>query len=1060
MNLSEPFIRKPVMTTLCAVSAAIFGLAAYFALPVSELPDVAYPVISVTTNYPGASPQIMANNVSTPLEIQMMQIEGLHLITSRNQEGVSSIVLQFVLGKDMGQAEAEVEAAIQRSMGELPADLPAPPSFQTTNPNTQPIVYITMATDTLTMGDLYDYANNMVAQRMMMLEGVSNAQVYGSARAVCIQMDANALSSRGLTVLDVANAVSQGNVFMPGGQIYGNYLQYVINPKGQLLRAEDYKDLIIRYQENAPVRVRDVANPVDGLQKQYLVIDFWTSWMQPRASSLVVAVTPAPGANDVTVARAVRDTLAGLQKSLPGSIEAYINYDHSVQIVESINDVKLTLLIAFALVVLVVFLFLGRVRETSIPIVALPLSLLMTFAIMLLLGYSLDNLSLMALTLAVGLLVDDAVVVLENTVRHLEEGKPPTVAALLGAKEISFTVLSMTLSLAAIFIPIVFMPGLIGRMFHEMAVTIVVAIVLSGIVAILVSPMVCARLLRKTDSENRYQRWFNKHFNAFKNHYERSLQWMMRRKGLALLIWLLSLAGTIWLFLVIPTGFLPVGDSGMIRGVFMAAEGTSPAQMQAYQKRLMELTKVEPGVDQVITVSGLQNNQLTPSVGLFIVLLKPEKQRAPIAEITQRINAKVRQQVPGVIPLLQPYPTLNIDTGATSNTQGAFAYQLTSTDPEMLYKTAAALMGRLQKTEGFIDVSSDMRMNTPVQELEILRDQAYSYGVTVQDIENTLALAFAQGMAGQIQTPLNVYWVILELLDKQRARLDYLNLLWVRNQQGDLVPLGSLVRPHVKTGPESISHINQITSVTIFYNLKPGYPAGTATDALQQAAREVLPPSVAGAPAGSSAIFIQTVKAMVALLLIAIFVMYIILGILYESYIHPITVLSTLPVASLGGLATLQLFGMPLDLYGFIGLFLLLGLIKKNGIMLVDFAIMRRREGLGVEAAALEAAIERVRPILMTTFAAIFGALPMALGFGADGASRQPMGLCIVGGLIVAQILTLFCTPVFYVYMEYFQERYLDKIAFFKRGETDIKEPGRPGPDLAVQEGVYLDGKR
>jgi HAE1 family hydrophobic/amphiphilic exporter-1 len=1042
MNLSEPFIRKPVMTTLCAISAAIFGIAAYFALPVSELPDVAYPVISVTTNYPGASPQIMATNISTPLEIQMMQIEGLHLITSRNQEGVSSIVLQFVLNKDMGRAEAEVEAAIQRAMGNLPDDLPAPPSFQTVNPNTQPIVYITMATDTLTMGDLYDYANNMVAQRMMMLEGVSMAQVYGSARAVNIQMDANALASRGLTVLDVANAVSTGNVFMPGGQIYGNYLQYIINPKGQLLRAEDYKDLIIRYQNGAPVRMKDVATPVDGLQKQYLVIDFWTSWMKPRASSLVVAVTPAPGANDVIVARAVRDTLESLQASIPASVEAYINYDHSVQIVESINDVKLTLLIAFALVVLVVFLFLGRVRETSIPIIALPLSLLLTFAVMLLLGYSLDNLSLMALTLAVGLLVDDAVVVLENTVRHLEEGKPATLAALLGAKEISFTVLSMTLSLGAIFIPIVFMPGLIGRMFHEMAVTIVVAIVFSGVVAIVVSPMVCARLLQKSDTENRYQRWFNRHFNAFKGHYKRSLEWMIQRKGLALLVWLLSLGGTIWLFIVIPKGFLPVGDSGMIRGVYLAAEGTSPAQMQAYQNQLTEISRAEPGVDQVITATGLQNNQLTTSMGLFIVLLKPESERAPIAEITQRIIEKVRQRVPGVIPLLQPYPTLNIDTGATSNTQGAYAYQLTSTEPELLYATAAKLVDRLSKTDGFVGVSSDMRMNTPFLEIEILRDQAYSYGVNVQDIEDTLALAFAQGLSGQIQTPLNVYWVIVELLDRQRSKLDNLNLLWVRNQQGDVVPLSSLVRAHVKTGPESISHINQITSVTIFYNLKPGFPAGTATDALQNAAKEIIPASVVGAPAGSSAQFIETVKAMIFLLIIAIFVMYIILGILYESYIHPITVLSTLPVASLGGLATLQLFGMPLDLYGFIGLFLLLVLIKKNGIMLVDFAIMRRREGLGVEAAALEAAVERVRPILMTTFAAIFGALPMAMGFGADGSSRQPMGLCIVGGLIVAQILTLFCTPVFYVYMEYFQERYLDKIAFFKRGDGELKDAG------------------
>ncbi len=1035
MNLSEPFIRKPVMTTLCAISVAIFGAVAYFSLPVSDLPDVAYPVISVTTSYPGASPQIMASNVSTPLEIQMMQIEGLNLITSKNQEGTSNIVLQFALNKDMGQAEAEVEAAIQRAMGNLPSALPAPPSFETTNPNTQPIVYITLATDTLTMGDLYDYANNMVAQRMMMLQGVSNATVYGSPRAVNIKMDANALSARGLTVLDVANAVKQANVFTPGGVLYGNSLQYIINPKGQLLEADDYNDIIIRYENGAPVRLRDVAKAEEGVQSQYMVIDFWTSWMPPKGAALVVAVTPAPGANDVQVAAAVRKTLDGLESSLPASIQSYVNYDRSIQIVESIDDVKLTILIAFGLVVMVVFIFLGRVRETVIPVIALPLALLGTFAIMLLLGYSLDNLSLMALTLAVGLLVDDAVVVLENTVRHLDQGKPPTMAALLGAKEISFTVLSMTLSLSAIFIPIIFMPGLIGRMFHEMAITIVVAIVLSGVVAIAISPMVCARLLRKSPGENRYQRKFNQGFNAFKNSYERLLKWTMERHLLAFILWVISLAGTIWLFIVVPKGFLPIGDSGMVRGVFMAAEGTSPAQMQDYQKRMMKIFEAIPGVDQSIVVTGLQNSNMTMSMGLVVLLLKPENARAPIAEITREAIEKVHAQVPGVVPLLQPYPTLEIDTGATSNMQGQYAYQMTSTNPDLLYQTAEKLMAELQKTEGFAQVSSDMRMNTPFEQLEILREQAYSYGVNAQEIENTLAAAFSQGQASQIQTPLNVYWVILELLDQQRAQLKDLNLLWVRNEQNKLVPMGSLVRAKTVTGPESISHINQITSVTIFYNLAPGYPASQATDALLKAAQQLIPPTVSGAPAGTSQQFIQTVQAMVVLLIIAIFVMYIILGILYESYIHPITVLSTLPVASLGGLATLQLFGMTLNLYGFIGLFLLLGLIKKNGIMLVDFAIQRRKEGLGIEAAAVEAAIERVRPILMTTFAAIFGALPMAFGFGADGSSRQPMGLCIVGGLIVAQVLTLFCTPVFYVYMEKFQEGYLDKIAFFKRGE-------------------------
>ncbi len=1039
MNLSEPFIRKPVMTTLCAVSAAIFGIAAYFALPVSDLPDVSYPVISVTTTYPGASPEIMANNVSTPLEIQMMQIEDLNLITSHNQEGTSNIVLQFGLDKDMGRAEAEVQAAIQRAMGNLPNDLPSPPSFQTTNPNTQPIVYITLGSDTMTRGDLYDYANNMVAQRMMMIEGVSNAQVYGSPRAVCIRMDANALSARGLTVLDVAGAVQSQNVFTPGGQIYGKNLQFIVNPKGQLLKADDYKDIIVRYVNNAPVRIRDVAKPVEGVQSQYLNIGFWSRQYSAYSATQVVAITPAPGANDVQVAEAVRATLKDLQSALPASITSWINYDRSVQIVESINDVKLTILIAFALVVLVVFLFLGRVRETVVPTIALPLAMLMTFAVMYVLGFSLDNLSLMALTLAVGLLVDDAVVVLENTVRHLDAGKPPAAAALLGAKEISFTVLSMTLSLGAIFIPIVFMPGLIGRMFHEMAVTIVAAIVLSGVVAIVVSPMVCARLLKKVEKENAYQRWFNRCFDGFKRRYRNALEWVMKRHALAFFVWLISLAGTIWLFVVIPKGFMPVGDSGMIRGVYLAAEGSSPAQMEAYQNQLMQLFEADEAVNQAITVTGLQNSQMTTSMGLVVLLLKPESERAPIDEVSARLTKIVREKVPGVVPLIQPYPTLNIDTGATSNTQGAYAYQLTSTSSDLLYQTAEKLLAAMRASPVFSGVSSDMRMNTPVQELEILRDQASSYGVTAETIENTLAAAFAQGMNGQIQTPLNVYWVILELVDHQRSKLKDVNLLWVRNSAGDLVPMGSLVRSTVKTGPESISHINQITSVTIYYNLAPGAAAGTASEELSRLAARVIPQAVTGAPAGASSQFIQTVRSMVVLLIVAIFVMYVILGILYESYIHPITVLSTLPVASLGGLATLQFFGMTLDLYGFIGIFLLLGLIKKNGIMLVDFAIMRRKEGLGIEAAAVEAAIERVRPILMTTFAAVFGAVPMAVGFGADGSSRQPMGLCIVGGLIVAQVLTLFCTPVFYVYMERFQEGWLDKIPFFKRGEGELR---------------------
>jgi HAE1 family hydrophobic/amphiphilic exporter-1 len=978
----------------------------------------------------------MANNVSTPLELQMMQIQGLTLVTSQNMTGTSTVVLQFALDKPMESAATDVQAAIQRSMGNLPAALPAPPSFQLTNPNDQPIVYIGVTSETLPLGDVYDYANNIIAQRMSMIGGVSQAEIFGSPRAVRIKADPNALAARGVTLGDLSTAVQNANVFQPGGLINGPRLAYTVNPNGQLFKAENYLDVIVRYEHGAPVRVRDVATSEEGQSLEYLRLRMWLKGQPEHPATNVVAITAGPGSNAVEVAKNVRATLDEVRTMLPKSITAELIHDRSQQIIGSIRDVKFTILLAFSLVVLVIFLFLGRLRETIVPGFALPVALFLTFALMSVAGFGLDNLSLMALTLAVGFLVDDAIVVLENTVRHLEMGETPLQAAISGAKEISFTVLSMTLSLSAVFIPLVFMPGLLGRMFHEFALTIVFAILMSGVVAITLSPMMCARLLKKRDpaAATFIERKINALFASLHRGYGRSLRWTLRHKWLALVVWLISLAGSIFFYHEVPKTLLPVGDSGTMLGPFIAREGTSPEQMQEYQAKIMQIIESNPNYEKCVSVTNFGG--LPSSMGLVWAALKPAGQRPPMAEAYEQLNGQIFEQVPGVLPLIRPQPTLQISTGATSNQQGEFAYTMTSADPDSLYAAAGKLLAKLQKEPGFLQVSSDMRLQVPYLDVEILRDQAYTYGVPAAEVEQVLMLGYSGNRVGQIMTPLNQYNVVVELQDDMRRYPHSLDRLRVRAASGGLAHLRSVANWQATTGPETINHINQITSVTVFFNLQPGFPVGTATDRLDALAAGTLPSGIRGSLAGEAQQFQQTISGMLVFLIVAIFAMYVILGILYESYIHPITVLSSLPTAGVGGLLMLWLFGMSLSLYGFIGLFLLIGLVKKNGIMVVDFAIQRLREGRELNDAIVEACEERLRPILMTTFAAVFGAIPIALGFGADGASRQPLGICIVGGLLISQVLTLYVTPVFYFYMEKFQSRVLDKIAFFQRGDA------------------------
>ena len=1053
MNLSEPFIRRPVMTAVLTVSVIVFGVLSYRILPVNDLPAVDYPVISVQANYPGASPDTVANNIATPLERQFMQINGLELVTSQSTQGHVSFTLQFALDKSIDAAATDVQTAISQATGSLPVDLPSPPTYSKTNPNDQPIMYIALTSDSVTAGRLYDYGSTQVGQRISILPGVSSVNVFGTKSAVRIKVDPSAMWARGISIDDLVAAVKNGTSYTGAGQFDGAAGTALLRPNGQLESAQAYGNLIVSSNNGAPVYLHDIAQAQDSVQNERVSMRFWARGYGVPTATVVVAVNRQAGANAVAVAKSIKNLLPLIGAELPGSVRITPIYDRSQTIVNSVADVQATLLIAFVLVVAVIFLFLGRATDTLIPAVSLPMSLLLTFMAMRLLGYSLDNLSLMALTLAIGFLVDDAIVFLENTVRLMEKGEPPLQATLNSAKEISFTILSMTISLAAVFFPLVFMSGLVGRIFREFAITIVVAIIASGLVSLTLTPLMCARLLQARGHGIK-QNWMEQVVGRIEKRvlgvYGASLWWFLRHRWISAVTWVICLAGTVLLFVVVPKAFLPIGDSSFIWGVMIGREGSSPEQMRALQDRADEVMRQDPSVGATFTLTG-EGQFLASNQGLLLAFLEPPQVRPPIQSVAGRLMGKLGA-IPGVFPFLRPFPVLQISTGATSQNQGQYAYSLSGVNTQQVYDVSQKLVAKLREYPGFATVSSDYFANTPNLEINIRRDQARTYGVSETRILTLLRNAYSQNYLYLIKKPEDQYQVILEVKDSERSKPEDLSLLYIKSDDGkNLVPLSALVTWKQSLGAQTVSHLNQFTSVTIFFNLKPGVAIGDATNFISKSEADIVPPTIRASLQGEALTFRDTVRDLTILMALAVFVMYVILAILYESYVHPLTVLSTLPTALVGGLLTLYVFGEEASLFAFVGMFMLMGIVKKNGIMIVDFARHRVDAGESAEQAIHDASMDRFRPILMTTLAAIFGAVPIAAGYGADGASRRPLGMVIVGGLVVSQFITLYVTPVIYLYLEQFQEKVLNRTSFFHSGHSAMPSAGG---SVATQDGV------
>jgi hydrophobic/amphiphilic exporter-1 (mainly G- bacteria), HAE1 family len=1038
MNFTTLFIRRPVMTTLVMIAILVFGIVAYRQLPVSDLPNVDFPTVTVSATLPGTSPQTMAATVATPLEKQFSTIAGIDNMTSTSSLGQTQIVIQFALDRNIDAAAQDVQAAIAQTSRQLPQGI-IPPSYQKTNPADAPILTLALTSSEVPLSTLDEFGETTLAQRLSMVGGVAQVLVYGAQKyAVRLQLDPGQLATRGIALEDVAAAVTNQNVNLPTGVLYGPKKALTVQATGQLENADQFSSVIVAYRNGAPVHLGDIGRITDDVQNNKTA-----SWYNGERS-IVLAIQRQPGTNTVAVANRVKAALVKLQAEIPPAVRVQTLYDRSATIQASVDDVTSTLELTLVLVVLVIFLFLRNWSATIIPSLALPMSIIGTFSVMYLLHYSLDNLSLMALTLAVGFVVDDAIVMLENIVRHLEMGKPKMQAAIDGAAEVGFTILSMTFSLAAVFIPFLFMGGIIGKLFHEFAVTIGVAILVSGFVSLTLTPMLSSRFLR-SDHGKQHGRMYQaseRFYDAWLGLYERTLAWVMRRRPLTLAFSFVILVATGYLFWSTPKGLFPTDDTGQLLATTEAAEGVSFDALVDHQREVADVIRRDPDIRSVTSSVG---TTAAANQGQLTIDLTPIDERKRSAEQIARDLTHAVANVPDITVYVQNPPAISIGGLASKS---LYQYTLQSGDITSLNTSARELETRLRQVPGLTDVTSDLLIENPQVTVEIDREQSGQLGVSASEIENTLYDAFGQRQVSTIYTSTNEYWVVMELLPEYQADVDALGKLWVRSSRGPLVPLNTVAHFKYSVGPVTVNHSGQLPSVTVSFNLAPGVSLGTALTRVQQIAGEVLPNTVAASFSGIAQAFVSTQEGLVLLMLLAIFVIYVILGVLYESFIHPITILTGLPFAAFGALVTLILCGLDLDIYGFVGIIMLIGIVEKNAIMMIDFAIEAQRDGNRTPAdAILEAASVRFRPIMMTTMAALMGAVPIAVGWGAGASTRRPLGVAVVGGLAFSQLVTLYVTPVFYTYLDEWQQW------FSRRRARDQVAAVTPPPGAALPGG-------
>ncbi len=1043
MNVSELFIRRPVMTLLVMLGMVVFGIVAYRSLPISDLPTVDYPTVTVNANLPGASPQTMASAVATPLEKQFSTIAGIDNMTSSSSLGSTSITLQFSLDRDVDAAAQDVNAAISKSLRQLPPEI-TPPSYQKVNPAAQPIVFFALTSKTLSMTQLDQIAEATLAQHLSTIDGVAAVQVYGAQKyAVRIQLDPTALAYRKISLEQVASAVSAQNSNRPAGVLQGTSTTYTLQTNGQLTNADGFRTLTVSYRNGAAVQLGMLGQVIDDVQNNTTA-----SWFNGNRS-IVLAVQRQPGSNTVAVAQRVRATVDSISGQIPGDVQLQLLFDRSVGIQESVHDVKFTLILTLVLVVLVIFVFLRNVWATIIPSLALPMSIVGTFAVMRVLNYSLDNLSLMALTLAVGFVVDDAVVMLENIVRHLEMGKPPLRAAIEGAREVGFTILSMTLSLTAVFIPLIFLGGIIGRLFREFAITIAVAILVSGVISLTLTPMLSSLFLR-SEHDREHGAMYNRTEAAYDwllVKYGSSLDWVMERRGLMMIFSLVILIGTYALFAMVPKGFIPNQDTGQLMVNTLAGQGTSFQQMVRNQQQVAAIVERDTNVANMTSSVGLGLGGAggSSNEGRIFMSLKPLGKRLSADDVVNELRPKL-SKIPGVTVFMSVPPAIQIG-GRSSRSQYQFTMQ--SSDIDGLYPAAAKLLAVTADSPLLMDVTSDLQLSNPQINVQIDRNRAAALGVTADAVESTLYGAYGSRQVSTIYSPNDQYWVIMEVLPRYQREISALQQLYVPSSSGRLVPLSSIATLGQSAGPSQVNHSGQIPSVTLSFNLRPGVSLGEATASVEKLAQQNLPAGITTAFSGTAQVFQSTQAGLLVLVVLAIFVIYVILGVLYESFIHPLTILSGLPFAAFGALLALLITRQELTVYAFVGIILLIGIVKKNAIMMIDFSLeTERTEHMPAAQAIVHAAKVRFRPIMMTTVAALAGTLPIALGTGAGAEARRPLGIAVVGGLAFSQLITLYITPVIYTYLDRFNRRVEKTLA---RSETSVGGGLADASSLAVR---------